>query len=149
MTTDDPIGDLTHEHAELNRQIVELGALLSGRSRSQRTMIEILGDLREQLFLHFAREEEGLFPFVADQLPELAERVHAMALGHDMICGVVARMYHMLSVNPDPAALLPFFERFESAYGGHAKVEAELLRSLQGRLDPDQRAKLSALVRDL
>ena len=167
----DPVHELTHDHADLNRRVRELGALLSGgaAARPDRTRVAaILRDLREQLFLHFAREEEGLFPFVADRLPELGERVTAMAIAHDAICGSLARMVHIattgdpmgaavgeeeaaeLAASPGELALLgALFERFEAAYADHARREAELLSLLDDRLDGAQRAQLAELVRDL
>lgn len=143
----DPIADLVHDHADLNRRVLELGAIFDGRS--ERSLVEALHELREQLFMHFAREEEGLFPFVAEAMPDLAERCNAMALAHDTICGVVARMYYMAAVSPVLATLRPFYDRFAAAYSEHAGVEAEVLRSLGGRLDREQREALVALVRDL
>src|SRR5689334_3412991 len=104
----DPVRELTHDHADLNRRVRELGAQLAtaaaasaraGAAASDRPgrarLAGVMRDLREQLFLHFAREEEGLFPFVADCLPELGERVGAMAVAHDAICGSLARMVHI------------------------------------------------------
>jgi iron-sulfur cluster repair protein YtfE (RIC family) len=150
VSPNDPIGELAHDHADLNRQVLELGAIIVGPiAPIEHALVERLTELREQLFLHFAREEEGLFPFVAEHIPELADQVNTMAMTHDTICGVVARMCYMATVSAEPSALRPFFERFEQAYASHAKVEAELLRGLEGRLDGAQRAQLAALVRDL
>ncbi|MEO8699824.1 MAG: hemerythrin domain-containing protein [Kofleriaceae bacterium] len=143
----DPIADLVHDHADLNRRVLDLGAIFDGRST--RAPADALQELREQLFTHFAREEEGLFPFVTDAIPELADRCSALAGVHDAICGVVARMSYLANANPDLAALRPFYDRFETTYTEHAKAEAELLRALEGRLDHEQRAALVALVRDL
>jgi hypothetical protein len=167
----DPVHELTHDHGDLNRRVRELGSLLDGGAvaRPNRDRIAtILRDLREQLFLHFAREEEGLFPFVADRLPDLGERVGAMAIAHDAICGSLARMVHIattgepmggvgaedeaaeLAAPPGELALLgALFERFEAAYADHARREAELLGLLDDRLDGAQRAQLAELVRDL
>jgi Hemerythrin HHE cation binding domain len=143
----DPIADLAHDHADLNRRVLELGAIFDGRST--RDLADALHELREQLFLHFAREEEGLFPFVADVAPELGEQCNAMAGAHDAICGVVARMFDIAAGNPDLVALRPFYDRFASSYAAHAQVESALLARLDGRLDEDQRAALVALVRDI
>lgn len=153
MSSADPIRDLAHDHSDLNRRVLELGAMIGGR-RTGRTgcdkgLVEMLSELREDLFLHFAREEEGFFPYVAEHLPELAEQVNAMAVAHDAICGALARMCHMAASEAKPTTLRAVFERFESAYAGHANSEAELLRSLDGRLDADQRTQLAVLVRGL
>jgi iron-sulfur cluster repair protein YtfE (RIC family) len=150
MSSADPIRDLAHAHADLNRRVLELAAMIRGRHLGREpALVEMLSELRENLFLHFAREEEGFFPFVAEHMPELAERVNAMAVAHDAICGALARMCHMAASEAPPATLSAVFERFESAYAGHASSEAELLRSLEGRVDADQRTQLAALVRGL
>lgn len=150
MSDADPVRELTHDHADLNRRVLEVGAMIAGRrTEPDGALVAHLSELREHLFLHFAREEEGLFPFVAEELPELAEHVNAMSIAHDAICGGLARMIHMASTEAKPIMLLNLFERFEAAYAQHATVEAELLRSLQGRLDADQLTRLAALVRGL
>lgn len=150
VSTDDPIRDLTHDHADLNQRVHELAALIEGRRPvREASLITMLMELREHLFLHFAREEEGLFPFVSEQIPDLTDQVQAMAVAHDAICGAVARMVHLASVEARLPTLALVFARFQSAYASHAKTEADLLRSLQGRLDADQRTQLAMLVRGL
>jgi DUF438 domain-containing protein len=150
----DPVQDLVHDHADINRRVFALGSTIraldceDGKGMAL-ALVTRLGELRELLFLHFAREEEGLFPFVSESVPELASQVRAMALAHDAICGGLARMYHLAATNAEVTTITTVFMRFEAAYASHAEVEAQLLRSLTGRLDPEQRARLGALVRGL
>lgn len=144
----DAIAELVHDHADLNRQVLEIGSLIASDEPAVASKAR-LDELREHLFAHFAREEEGLFPFVADHFPDLADRVHAMASAHDAICGAVARMCHLIAAGTNPVSLGPLFERFQLAYAQHARVEGELLASLKDRLDDEQLAALAALVRDL
>lgn len=150
----DLVQDLVHDHGDINRRVFALGSAIRALDRDDGNgmalaLVARLGELRELLFLHFAREEEGLFPFVAEVVPELADRVHAMALAHDAICGGLARMYHLASANAELGLITAVFARFEAAYGDHAQGEAELLETLSARLDPDQRARLWELVRGL
>jgi len=150
----DPVQDLVHDHADINRRVFALGATIRALDSNDGdgmalALVTRLGELRELMFLHFAREEEGLFPFVSETVPELAEEVHAMALAHDAICGGLARMYHLAASNTDLATMVSVFTRFETAYAGHAEVEARLLHTMSGRLDPAQRAQLAELVRGL
>ena len=150
----DPIQDIAHDHADINRRVLALGSAVRALDRDDGdgmalALVARLGELRELLFLHFAREEEGLFPFVSEAVPELAERVHAMAVAHDAICGGLARMYHLAAANTEIATIIAVFTRFESAYASHAEVEAEILHTLGGRLDHAQREQLAALVRGL
>jgi uncharacterized protein YyaL (SSP411 family) len=144
----DALADLVHDHADLNRQVLELGTLIASDEPAIASKAR-LDDLREHLFAHFAREEEGLFPFVADHFPDLADRVNAMASAHDAICGAVARMCHLIAAGNSTQTLQPMFERFQVAYAQHARVESELLASLRDRLDDEQRVALATLVRDL
>lgn len=183
----DPVHELAHDHADLNRRIREIGAMLASGSpingapasnaapagSSRPRLVVVLKELREHLFFHFAREEEGLFPFVSDRMPELAERVTAMAVAHDAICGALARMVHVaaagaaaitaatteevaaaaaeeVTASPGELSVLrALFERFQATYADHARFEAELLQVLDVRLDAAQRAQLAELVRDL
>ena len=150
----DPVQELVHDHADINRRVLALGSAIRALDRNDGNgmalaLVSLLGELRELLFLHFAREEEGLFPFVVDTVPELAGQVHAMALAHDAICGGLARMYHLASANADLTVILAVFARFEAAYASHAETEAELLHQLSARLDPAQRTRLAELVRGL
>ena len=141
----DPIGQLVHDHGELNRRVIALGVQMQKQVDVDALLIP-LRDLREQLFLHFAREEEGLFPFVIEHVAGLADQIHEMEIAHDTICGALARMVHLAQTNSALAILAPLFERFETAYATHAQMEGELLRQLATQLDADQRTRLAALV---
>jgi hypothetical protein len=150
----DPVQDLVHDHADINRRVLALGSAIRTLDRNDGHGMALalagrLNELRDLVFLHFAREEEGLFPFVAEAVPELADQVHAMALAHDAICGGLARMYHLAATNADLTVIGTVFARFEAAYGSHAEAEAELLHQLSRRLDPAQREQLADLVRGL
>jgi iron-sulfur cluster repair protein YtfE (RIC family) len=151
--SDDPVHLLVHDHAELNLKVIKLGAALAQLGRDPGAtagpLADAIGDLREQLFLHFAREEEGLFPFASEVAPDLAEPIEAMAVAHDQICGAVARMGHLAAQNTSVAALAIVFDRFEKAYAQHAVSEAAVLGRLDERLDKGQRARLAELVRDV
>jgi iron-sulfur cluster repair protein YtfE (RIC family) len=150
----DPVEELVHDHGDINRRVLVLGSAIHALDRNDGdgvalALVTQLGELRELLFLHFAREEEGLFPFVSEAMPELTEQVHAMEVAHDAICGGLARMCHLAAANAEVQAVLAVFTRFETAYGSHAEMEATLLSTLSRRLDPEQRAQLAELVRGL
>jgi iron-sulfur cluster repair protein YtfE (RIC family) len=142
----DGLDHLAHDHGELNRDVLALGAAVRVTQGSASGLAAQLCDLREGLFLHFAREEEGLFPFVAEAAPELELQVHAMETAHDTICGALARMVHLATSGASIDVVAPVFERFETAYAAHAKMESTLLATLATRLDADQRARLAAVV---
>jgi hypothetical protein len=148
MASDDPVRDLAHDHAELSRRVRELGAFLTTH-QTRSPLLPELQELREHMFLHFAREEEGLFPLVSDWIPELTEQVLAMVSAHDAICGALARMIHMASTEADAAAFGGLLARFQTAYADHARNEIELLQRLDAGLDAGQRAQVAELVRGL
>lgn len=150
----DPVQELVHDHADINRRVLALGAAIRALARPDGDGMAIalahrLDELRELVFLHFAREEEGLFPFVSEAVPELADRAQDMATAHDAICGGLARMCHLAATNAELALVLAVFTRFEAAYASHADAEAALLHELTARLDAAQRAQLAELVRGL
>jgi hypothetical protein len=72
-----------------------------------------------------------------------------MATAHDAICGALARMIHLARSGAELVTIIALHARFEQAYAAHAGLEAELLESLDGRLDPAQRERLGALVQGL
>jgi hypothetical protein len=144
----DAIAQLAHDHGELNRRVLGIGVQIRKQVGTD-AIVEPLMQLRDHLFLHFAREEEGLFPFVTEHVPELVEQIHAIELAHDTICGALARMVHLASTGAALTAIAPLFDRFENSYATHAQGEAELFATLATRLDADQRAVLAALVEGL
>ncbi|HEY0194713.1 MAG TPA: hemerythrin domain-containing protein [Kofleriaceae bacterium] len=156
----DPIDDLTHDHADINRRVLAVGSAIRALDREggdglARALVKQVGELRELVFRHFAREEEGLFPFVTEAFPdagessELGQAVQAMAVAHDAICGALARVYHLAEANAEIAAITLVFGRFETAYASHAETEAQFLRKLAASLAPGQRDQLAALVHGL
>ncbi len=158
-TTDDTLLTLEHDHAELHRSIVELSsvarALREGRlsgddARAQ--LVDLAAVLSEDLFSHFSREEEVLFPYVQATVPELSGVVLALVVGHDGVCGVVARLSHLVqseAATAQPSLVEALIERLASAYAEHAREERALLTSLEARLTPAQRAEVTALASGL
>jgi hypothetical protein len=145
----DPVHALVHDHADLNQRVVAIAASLRAAATDAELVDEVvlaLAQLRDQLFLHFAREEEGLFPFIAHVLPDLAHRVDQMGIAHDTICGALARACHSAETDAELGIVISLFERFQVAYADHASAEALLLRSLDQRLDRAQRDTLAGLV---
>ncbi len=148
MVSDDPVRELAHDHAELSRRVLELGALLA-KHQAPAPLLPELRELREHMFLHFAREEEGLCPLVSEWIPELADQVLAMVSAHDAVCGALARMIHRASTEADAASFQSLLARFQTAYADHAKDEARLLQRIDAGLDAAQRVELAELVRSL
>lgn len=142
---------LSHDHSELNLRVLDLATALAalgdeGALTGTAVLEKRLGRLRDLLFLHFAREEEALFPFVTERVPALESRVREMETSHDSICGALARMYELARVDGALSLVMVLQRRFESAYAEHSRVEAEVLGRLAQRLAADDRARLAALV---
>ena len=148
----DPVSDFEHDHLAFSQAVAHVKALLlaesSGDVSSHLRLLRTVDALREDLLVHFAREEEGLFPFLVRVLPDTAEGVERLLSGHDLVCGSLVRLAH--SVNRSTAvhgeASSVLFDRFERAYVEHARAEVSLLRSVGTRLAPGQRTELAALL---
>jgi hypothetical protein len=156
----DPIIGLEHDHSHLSALVTSLReALVAARAASDVNdlrfeLSDALRLLRDDLFTHFAREEEGLFPLVLLELPDLTPIVATVVAAHDRICGAVSRMTYVLDKGGDGLgaeldALLALFERFDEAYTAHARDELELLRTLDRRLDGRQRVSVANVLKGL
>ena len=156
----DALSEFAHSHDRLGALAVDLRRTVQATRadpkgfRAWGTLVEQLQGLRDELLLHFAKEEEGLFPFVRASVPAKADAVNRMERAHDAICGTVVRLAHLVSRPPlDAATVLPslhaLHERFELAYAEHAREETELFGDLAPRLDDRHRAELLELVRGL
>ncbi len=151
MSPADAVSEFEHSHGQLSELVVKLRGMLSPgtSSRDGAALVKLLKDLREELLLHFAREEEGLFPFVRAHVADQKNVVDRLEAAHDGICGAVVRLAHLAEREPSPSGLRNTFERFERAYAEHGRAEGELLRTLGQRLEPTHRAELAELVRGL
>jgi hemerythrin len=112
-------------------------------------LVGILAAIRDDLFEHFAREEEALFPYLHGARPELADAIAKLEGAHDRICGGVSRMIALAEQGERLALLLQVFERFEAEYRDHARSESEFLRGLARLLTEEQRAHVRAVMRDV
>lgn len=154
----DPIRTFEHSHETLTQLALEVRRLVADDSGEQRAarkrLLARIEVLREELLEHFAKEEEGLFPFVRHHLPLTARAVDRLEASHDAICGSLVRLAHLVASDRKvPAAnhstLIALYERFEKAYGEHSRDEALLLQELGRALDERQRRQLAELLRGL
>lgn len=148
----DATNELHHDHRELNRHVLMVGGALRALHRdagAHDQLLTELEELSELLYTHFAREEEGLFPYIGSSVPDLADSANAMATVHDAICGALARSLHLARTGAAASAIGAAYERFENAYASHAALETMLLDDLSARLDAEQRAELLKLLQAL
>jgi hypothetical protein len=151
VTTRDPLEAFEHDHRALNEAVLGLGPLLAQLERGDQEgagaeLVERLTTLRDDLFLHFAREEEALFPYLGELAPDLEPAITELIGMHDEICGAAARMLHVAGEDVRLGGLLPLFDRFELAYAQHAQAERRLLEMATQRLSEDERSNLAARV---
>ena len=157
MTPADGLADLDHDHDDLTERVRSVAALVRGlvsgdEGGARATVAAEIDELREEIFIHFAREEEGLFAFATTRMVGFDDEVTALLGAHDAVCGAIVRLLHALRGGGGAQgkdALPPLLERFEAAYAAHAVAERELLRRLAGSMSVEQRAELAALVRAL
>ena len=151
---------LEHDHTHLSRVVTELrqAARMIERGESdaaaREEFVSVLVALSDELFDHFAREEEGLFPYLAEQFPDMRDALRDFERAHDRICGAASRITAAASKGPDAIAqqvpwITSLFARFDAHYAEHARRESELLRTLHARLSDEQRAALSTILRGL
>jgi iron-sulfur cluster repair protein YtfE (RIC family) len=148
-----PVVQLEHDHTGFSQVIAalrgRLGAHPSAREKVDASAVSIVEALSEELLVHFAREEEGLFPYVTRAFPEVGPAIDRLLAGHDVVCGCLVRLAHLLGRPGDREAAHALFDRFERAYAEHARAEIAVLRELDARLTPEQRQEIAALVEGL
>lgn len=156
-TTPDPLHELSHDHRHLSELALEVRALfgdgpLGDGERAE--LADAVARLHDELLVHFAREEEGLFPFVLERLAELGPRVETLRAGHDSVCGAISRLHHAIGHGAAASAgaeagWRETFSRFESLYSAHAREEIAVLRDVAARLDAAARVELDAILEGL
>ncbi len=159
MDAPDPLLVLEHDHVHLSRLVAELRQMTaellaeSPRADLSEEIASTLSSLRDDLFDHFGREEEGLFPFLTEALPDLGPAVARLEGAHDRICGGISRL-HAIAATGDAglrehrALVSQLFGRFDAEYVEHARQEGEFLRSLAPRFDEDTRRHVRRLMND-
>jgi hypothetical protein len=152
---DDGIDRLEHDHVALSQRVVAVRDAVARLQRGEEIdapdTVAALALLADDLFEHFAREEEFLFPYILSELPDQEDAVSQMQAAHDRICGAASRIVALAERGPlaeQLALVVPLFSRFDAEYTGHAQREAEFLRSLGARLTDAQRHTLAKLLEE-
>ena len=155
MVMPDPVQTFEHDRVRCTNLVRELGehaGVTRKKSFSRRQLLKVIEQLRDELLTHFAREEEGLFPFIVGQLPDAKETVERLITAHDAICSSLGRLLLLTSQTDAETGLAAFDEflsRFSALYAEHTRTEMGLLREIDERLDGAQRDKLCQLVSGL
>jgi hypothetical protein len=150
-----PARALEHSHERLNAFIREVGGLLraegSWQSVKARKALKTLSiELNQELLEHFANEEEGLFPFIREQVPAQSDTVARLEVAHDAICGALLRFAHLIPrEHASMKDALAAYRRFQNAFAAHSLEEDELVEWLEHVLSPVQRRILAGYLRGL
>lgn len=144
---------LEHDHAAFSEAVANVKALIAedrGPAQPSLVLRVRLQSLCDELLVHFAREEEGIFPYLSRRFPDAAAAIETLLSGHEVVCGSLVRLTHLVDRGGvDTGMIAALFERFEKAYAGHAREEVALLRAFGERLNDDQRRELARLVEGL
>jgi hemerythrin-like domain-containing protein len=161
----DPIEELVHDHRELNELLVAVHEALARVERGQSSLADEMHEIRDgaeafrdALLEHFAREQEGLLPFLVARLPDVRAPADALVVEHDRIAADLTALVKGLSTleraatERGAAAVVAAWRedltRFESLYAAHAKSEASFLHEVAETLakDPSATEQLRALL---
>ena len=144
--------EVTYDHEDLNRCVATVRSELAGLQRRGARSADFapaLGELRERMWSHFAREERDLIPFLAEVHPRSRGAIDAMVSSHATLCAAFARMCDR-AMEDDPLALMvAMFERFAIAFVDHSREEMELLTVVGAELCEDDQARLGVLLEEL
>ena len=155
----DPLLALEHTHENLSKVIAILSRVVA-QARKEiapsevewNTFAEKLAILQEELVQCFAREEEGLFPYIRERMPALRAKIDHLISAHDAMCSTLARLNHAVACargHRFEEQTLALFERFEAMHVQHARDESALLHALGHALDGSQRVEVAALLEGL
>jgi hemerythrin-like domain-containing protein len=146
----DPIESLAHDHRELNGLLVAVHEALLRVERGQSQLEDELHEIRdgievfrEALLEHFAREQEGILPFVLTRLPESSERVDHLIAEHDRIAEFVTKIVDDVGSPETTDASARFraaLTRFDELYAAHARTELAFFKDVTTALADDRDA---------
>ncbi len=154
----DPLKELAHDHRELSGLLIAvrdaLGRVDRGQSKLDDELHEIRDGIevfREALLEHFAREQEGLLPFVVSRLPSVRERTDQLIAEHDRIAEALTQLLRELGRIDASGELAPFrasLAHFEDLYASHSRAELGFLAEVAAALSGDGSAmdQLRALL---
>ena len=150
VTVAPPLPELAHDHRELNELLVAVHEAIArielGSSKLEDELHEMTDGLeafREELLEHFAREQEGAFPWLGARMPHERGRIDQLIAQHDRIAESLNAVIKDLAKpgqTPDTSAWRRALDRFESLYADHSKSEHAFFNDITAALEGDARA---------
>lgn len=148
-----PLQELAHDHRELSGLLVAVHEALTrierGTSRLDDELHELTDGIeafREALLEHFAKEQEGVLPWLAGRSAASSLRVDDLIAQHDRIAETLTAVVKDLDgfeLGTWSAALA----RFESLYAEHTQTETAFFAEVTAALKDDPAA--TTQLRDL
>ena len=147
-----PLQELAHDHRELSGLLVAVHEALTrierGTSRLDDELHELTDGIeafREALLEHFAKEQEGVLPWLASRSTESSARVDELIAQHDRIAEALTSVVKDLAgfeicsgpLGPTWSAALA---RFESLYAEHTQTETAFFSEVAASLKDDPAA---------
>lgn len=157
----DAIFKLEHHHLIIEKIIDDLRDAIQSVLREDMQAIELRATFEEfmsvaddEVYEHFDREEQVLFPFLTEHIPDAKPAVERLERSHDRICGLTSRLERLLSqgdsaFQDDFDSLVMLFTRFEANFKQHAKEEQELLNKMGAKLHQDQLQQLKLMLSEI
>lgn len=153
----DPIDELSHDHGPLSALLLAVREVLDRILESGGSHAEDAGELRdgveslrESLLVHFAREEEALFPFVVARFPAMRARAESLTADHEVVCrraeDLARVVERSLASREGFAGCRAALDSFEEAYARHTQNELALLDDVDALLDSPARGELRTLL---
>jgi hemerythrin-like domain-containing protein len=140
VVVDDPIRELSHDHRELTSLLLAVHAAIARIEKHESKLEDELHEIRdgiegfrEALLVHFAREQEGLLPFVAKEVPAMTSQSERIMADHERLAEVLTRVVESLGTAESADALDSWsghLSRFEELYSAHSRIELAFLQEI-------------------
>lgn len=155
------VTQLEHEHEHVEKIIDDMRTAIAEVLRDERAPVDLRNTFDEfsaiaddELYEHFDREEQVLFPFLLKNFPDAKDTIRRLENGHDRMCGALSRMQRLLSqdeaaIENDFDTIAMLFARFDTNFMQHVEDERELLSAMSKRLEPAELKTLAQMLSEI
>lgn len=158
---DNIVTTLEHEHHHVEKIMDDMREAIGQVLREERAPVDLRDTFDafsaiadDELYGHFDREEQVLFPFLLENFPDAKDTIRRLEHGHDRMCGALSRMQRLLAqdeaaIENNFDAIMMLFARFDTNFMQHVEEERELLSAMSKRLDPEQLKTLARMLSEI